>query len=268
MTIRLILEPIVELVGRPSADREAIARWLRATAGTEWTAGGTGNDAEHLCEAGGRTCFWSFARKLDAQGRPVGRDTGPFFGNILKKKHVSILEHAQFSFLIAGVSRSLTHELVRHRHHSPSQLSQRYVDQCDPEVDLGLVVPVGMLEDHAEWLACKDGMTCLEPTPIAWQFEGWVQGQEAAIGRYRATLARQIARGRDRKKAHDLARYELPEACETRLMLSGNARAWMEAMTKRYSPAAADEIRRLFGVIDGLLAAEMPHVFGGERGEP
>ena len=134
MTPRLILAPTVELVARTTPDEAAIARWLGET---KWTAGGTGTPAERVVEGAARGCYWSYG---------AGRDTPAYFDNILGHEHYSVLEHASFTFAIRGVSRSLTHELVRHRHSSPSQLSQRYCDQADEEIGLGLVVPVAMVE--------------------------------------------------------------------------------------------------------------------------
>ena len=78
--------------------------------------------AEQVVELGGRVCYMSFGK-----GRKSNQE---YIGNILEAKHGSVIEHAVWTFLIAGVSRSLTHELVRHRAgFSFSQLSQRYVDE-------------------------------------------------------------------------------------------------------------------------------------------
>lgn len=183
-------------------------------------------------------CYWSYG---------AGRDTPAYFANILDHEHYSVLEHASFTFAIRGVSRSLTHELVRHRHTSPSQLSQRYCDQTDKSIGLGLVVPVVMLPLHDEWTEL---------------FYRWHNSCLESVDHYVSLCCHLAALGHDRKSAHDAARSLLPEACETRLWLSGNARAWLEAIPKRISPAAAPEIRRLFAAILALLAPEMPHVFG------
>src|SRR5678809_42615 len=80
------------------------------------------SDGETLAEIGGRLCYMSFGK-----GR---KGNAEYLCNIIEQQHFSVLEHANYSFIFTGVSRSLTHELVRHRHFSFSQLSQRYVDHC------------------------------------------------------------------------------------------------------------------------------------------
>ena len=253
MTSRLILAPTVELVARTVPDEAAIERWL---GDTQWTAGGTGTPAERVVEGAARGCYWSYG---------AGRDTPAYFENILGHEHLSVLEHASFTFAIRGVSRSLTHELVRHRHSSPSQLSQRYCDQADEEIGLGLVVPVAMLPMHDKWQAAEDIAGNL--TGDASVFYHWMAACEESIDEYRFLRDHLIATGHDRKSAHDAARSLLPEACETRLWFSGNARAWYEAAEKRTHPSAAPEIRRLFRAVLALLTPEMPLVFGRLAGE-
>ena len=77
---------------------------------------------EQLVEAGGRLCYVSYGK-----GRKTNAE---YIDNIIESKHGSVLEHAVWNFIIAGVSRSFTHELIRHRAGwGYSQLSQRYVDE-------------------------------------------------------------------------------------------------------------------------------------------
>ena len=84
---------------------------------------GESTDGERLAEFAGRLCYMS-------QHNPAKRATREYLENIKKQGHGSVLEHANYSILLEGVSRSLTHELVRHRAgFAYSQLSQRYVDE-------------------------------------------------------------------------------------------------------------------------------------------
>src|SRR5205085_10734218 len=100
---------------------------------------------EKLAEIAGRVCYLSFARP-----RPGGNQA--YLGHILEVGHGSVLEHAVWNFVFTGVSRTLTHELVRHRTGMGySQLSQRYVDESVAEY----VEPYCIAEDpglHALWL--------------------------------------------------------------------------------------------------------------------
>lgn len=88
--------------------------------------------AQHIAEFAGRACYQSWSRP-----NPDTATNAAYLAHILEVGHESVLEHGVASFYVTGVSRSLTHELVRHRHLSPSQLSQRYVDSADA----GIVVP-------------------------------------------------------------------------------------------------------------------------------
>ncbi|HYT93896.1 MAG TPA: FAD-dependent thymidylate synthase, partial [Gemmataceae bacterium] len=125
MDIRILLEPTVYLVGRQVVDQAEVDRFL-ADHGVAWQTD-TEVAAEHLVEVAGRTCYMSFARP-----RPGGNKT--YIDHILEVGHGSVLEHAVWNFLFVGISRSCSHELVRHRAgFGFSQLSQRYVDESVAE---------------------------------------------------------------------------------------------------------------------------------------
>src|SRR5580704_16597079 len=110
---------------------------------------GPSTDGERLAEFAGRLCYMS-------QSNPAGRSTRDYLENIKRQGHGSVLEHANYTMLLEGVSRSLTHELVRHRAgFAYSQLSQRYVD----ESRAAFVVPPAMIGDaglEAAWRAQID----------------------------------------------------------------------------------------------------------------
>src|SRR3954462_951618 len=123
--IRVIREPQVYVVGRQAVGDAEIDRFL-GDHGVAWQTD-TEVAAEVLCETAGRVCYMSFARP-----RPGGNSV--YLGHIKEVGHGSVLEHAVWDLLFSGVSRSLTHELVRHRAGMGySQLSQRYVDESVAE---------------------------------------------------------------------------------------------------------------------------------------
>src|SRR5437660_12883512 len=107
-------EPRVTLIARP--------QFLRPDhLPVQWK--GDASDGERLAEFAGRICYMS-------QHNPVGRTTAEYLENIKKQGHGSVLEHAVYVLLLEGISRSCSHELVRHRAgFGHSQLSQPYVDQ-------------------------------------------------------------------------------------------------------------------------------------------
>ncbi len=140
-----------------------------------------------------------------------------------------MLEHASVSFYITGVSRSCTHELIRHRHFSYSQLSQRYV----PEYESQVVVPPGMEDDPElrEILTAAADASRATYTELLTKLEAKFADQPNAVLR--------------RKQARQAARAVLPNATETRIVVTGNYRAWRHFIAMRASEHADVEIRRL-----------------------
>ena len=121
--LKIVRDPKVYLVGRQVTDDSAISTFL-ADEGVTWQTD-TEVGAERLAEIAGRVCYMSYGK-----GRKTNQE---FLGHIIDVGHGSVLEHGVWSFVVTGVSRSFTHELIRHRHFSYSQLSQRYVDESDSD---------------------------------------------------------------------------------------------------------------------------------------
>src|SRR5256886_5221628 len=129
--------PRVTLIARPEFLEPEHLR-------VQWQGGASAG--ERLAEFAGRVCYMS-------QHNPANRSTAEYLENIKKQGHGSVLEHAVYVLLIEGISRSCSHELVRHRAgFGYSQLSQRYVD----ESHAAFVMPPAILGDaqlEAEWQA-------------------------------------------------------------------------------------------------------------------
>nr|MDT0666737.1 FAD-dependent thymidylate synthase [Micromonospora sp. DSM 115978] len=110
----------------------------------DWTTDADGGQA--LAEFAGRACYQSWSKP-----NPATATNASYLRHILEVGHMSVLEHATVTLYLTGVSRSLTHELVRHRHFSYSQLSQRYV----PEQGSAMVEPEVIASDpelHAQFV--------------------------------------------------------------------------------------------------------------------
>src|SRR6266849_1175018 len=123
--IRVIREPAVYLLGRQNVDDAELDRFLQDH-GVSWETD-TEVAGEALNEVAGRVCYMSFAKP-----RPGGNQV--YLHHILEVGHGSLVEHADWNFVFTGVSRTLTHELIRHRAGwAYSQLSQRYVDESVAE---------------------------------------------------------------------------------------------------------------------------------------
>ncbi|MBV9592272.1 MAG: FAD-dependent thymidylate synthase, partial [Actinobacteria bacterium] len=143
--------------------------------------------------------------------------------------HLSVLEHGSVTFYLTGVSRSLTHELIRHRHFSYSQLSQRYV----PERQAGMIEPDVIAEDpelHAKFLEASDAAVRA--------YTELLEGLEKRFADVEHATLR-------RKQARQAARALLPNATETRIVVTGNYRAWRHFIAMRASEHADVEIRAL-----------------------
>lgn len=208
------------------------AEWLEPQQGTA--------HAEYITEFAGRACYQSFHRP-----NPATATTEDYLRRTLfEQGHFSILEHASATFYITGVSRAFTHELIRHRHLSYSQLSQRFVD----EADANIVVPPALREDEEvrRFLAGKasdirtdylDLVGALEPFDLS------------------------------TKQIREAARAVLPNMTETRIVVSGNLRAWHEVVERRTAPDADAEMRQVMGMVRDQLTTIAPTIFPEEGHE-
>jgi thymidylate synthase (FAD) len=207
-----------------------------------WSTDAEGGPA--LVEFAGRACYQSWSKP-----NPRTATNASYLRHIIDVGHFSVLEHATVSFYISGVSRSCTHELIRHRHFSYSQLSQRYV----PEDDSRVVLPPGM-EDDPElqeiFVAAADASRATYSDLLA-RLEAKFAGDEPA-GRPSAVR---------RKQARQAARAVLPNATETRIVVTGNYRAWRHFVAMRASEQADVEIRRLAIACLRQLTDVAPQVF-------
>ena len=193
-----------------------------------------------LAEFAGRACYQSWTKPNPATATNAG-----YLRHILEVGHLSVLEHGTVSMYLTGVSRSLTHELIRHRHFSYSQLSQRYV----PERDAAFVEPGVIAEDpalHALFTEAADAALKA--------YTDLLEGLEKRFADVpNATLRR--------KQARQAARSVLPNATETRIVVTGNYRAWRHFIAMRASEHADVEIRDLAIMCLKILQAEVPNVF-------
>lgn len=189
---------------------------------------------QSVIELAGRTCYAAYGRKNEKTDSHEG-----YIGNMISQAHWSVAEHASVTFHIQGISRAETHELVRHRHLSFSQESQRYVVVQRPyRVAL-----------HPTLLKAYDKEDLLDT--LICDFE------------YVETLYNELReKGYNRKQASEAARAFLPNAAATEITVTGNLRSWVEFVSKRDSDAADAGIRKLAQAIGDQLSVMFPEVFG------
>src|SRR4051812_32761836 len=181
-----------------------------------------------------------------SQKNPANRPTREYLENIKKQGHGSVLEHANYSLLLEGVSRSLTHELFRHRAgFGYSQLSQRYVDE--PEATF--VMPPAIVGDVALEKKVR--------AQIKAEQRSYVKLVEHLMERY-GWVADKVHR---RKMAREAARGVLPNSTETKIVVTANARAWRTMLELRSSEGAELEIRRCAVAMLKILGKETPAFF-------
>jgi thymidylate synthase (FAD) len=228
--VEIIRAPRVSLIARPEFLEPEHLR-------VQWR--GEGSAGERLAEFAGRVCYMS-------QGNPANRTTPEYLENIKQQGHGSVLEHAVYVLLIEGISRSCSHELVRHRAgFGYSQLSQRYVD----ESHAAFVVPPALLGDpalEAEW-----------ERQVSEAQAAYVRAVEGLMQRY-AWVADKVHR---RKMAREAARSVLPNATEVKIVVSANARAWRTMLELRCGEGAELEIRRMAIACLRVLQREAPALF-------
>lgn len=219
-----------------------------SSAAADWDPTGRIEDAELLVEFAGRACYQSWSN-------PSGRDNAEYIGNIIGQGHFSVLEHASASFYIEGVSRSLTHEIVRHRHFSFSQQSQRFVNLANAKY----VVPPAL----AELLGEPSGVMSL-PT-VQQELDMLMRQTLITYERLADFLQR---KNLTRKQAREAARAVLPNMVETSIVVTGNHRTWREFIQKRFTPYADAEIRELAGLLLTELRAVAPAIYQDIPEEP
>jgi len=182
------------------------------------------SNAEKLIEAAGRTSYLSFDKE--------GKDTEKrFIRMLVKSGHHSVLEHAHATFRISGASRSFTHQLVRHRLCSIIQQSQRYVD----ESSFNYVEPDSIKNNQQAHSVFIDFMN---------------KAKEAYLK----------LNGLKIKKED--ARYVLPNAVESQVVVSANFREWRHVIDLRGKAQSQWEIRRVAIEILKILKNCAPNVFG------
>lgn len=186
-------------------------------AGFDYTGRPVAADADILAEFAGRACYQSWRRPNPATATVQG-----YIANILDHQHYSVLEHASVTFYLQGVSRALLAELTRHRHLSFSVLSQRFVDESDAE----FVIPPALRDDD-----------------LAHAFLN--EFAETTSNAYLRLVERLTEKGLPRKQAREAARCVLPNMTETKIVVTGNHRAWREVIAKRNNPHADAEIHEL-----------------------
>jgi len=178
-------------------------------------------DAQKVIEQAGRTCWQSFDKAED-------NSQEGFIRRLLAMEHESPLEHAYATFRIRGCSRAMTHQLVRHRLMAVSQQSQRYVDEKQFEYVVPETMPPEFVDDfHGDMKIIQQ------------MYQKW----------------------RDRGLKKEDARFVLPNACTSEIVVSADFREWRHILKLRLAKKAQWEIRKSCRMMLEILGKHAPACF-------
>ena len=193
------------------------------------------DEPEQVVALAARLCY--AGQDADALLRQIeSKDQRAFVAKVMGMGHESVLEHVSFTFLVTGVSRACLAQLTRHRIASFSVQSQRYVSY---DAGFGYVVPpsIRALGEDAE------REFAAQMAQMQRFYDGWRQRLGAG------------------EAANQDARFALPNACETRLLLTMNARELRHFFSLRMCERAQWEIRALAERMFALCYREAPALF-------
>lgn len=224
-----IVTPRVQLLAHTKIDEKAIGEWMGIQ--------GASTDAETLLTMAGRNCYRSFHRP----NSKTFDDADYLRRTLFCQEHWSIAEHATATLYFTGVSRAFLTELTRHRHLSFSVESQRFINANDANI----VMPPAVREH--DMAARRD----------------FIGRAEECLADYRVTQAR--LDHLPKKQRNEAARALLPNAVETRMVVTGNLRAWHEVIERRAQPDADAEMQQVMRLAKAALNPVSPVIFPKEK---
>ncbi len=195
-------------------------------------------EPEEVVAMAAKLCY-SPANVEDLKQKIETKDQAAFVEKLATIGHLSPIEHVSFTFGVEGISRACSHQLVRHRVASYSQQSQRYVR----EDSFDYVIPPSIKQDA-------------EATKV---FEAFMADAQA---RYTALLKRLEERGFKGEAGNQDARYLLPNAAETKIVITMNARELLHFFRVRCCNRAQWEIREMAERMLALVKTAAPTIFG------
>lgn len=222
--------PNVQLLAHTKIDEKAISEWMGIQDAS--------TDAETLLTMAGRNCYRSFHRP----NANTYDDADYLRRTLFCQEHWSIAEHATATLYFTGVSRAFLAELTRHRHLSFSVESQRFIDADN----INIVVPPAVRASEDPYV-----------------LRNFANAADEAITAY--MIARDDLEGLPKKQRNEAARGLLPNCVETRMVVTGNLRAWHEVIDRRTKPDADAEMQQVMRLAREALHAVSPIIFPKEK---
>jgi thymidylate synthase (FAD) len=252
------VKPSVKLIVRPQIDTLTLSDYLADIGADDRPAGivdlNTRFDGEVLVEFAGRLCYRSFKPGLNVNVTKVREDNEVYLNNILSSKHGSVLESSYYVFILANVSRVLTHELVRHRVGvSFSQESGRFVRMTD----IPMWIPEWAEKDEALMKNIELYMRHTET------FQQWMEEH--------FDLDNPKANFNKKKAMTSFMRRFAPFGHASNIVFGANIRSLRHTIEMRTSVHSEEEMRLVFKKIYDIMIQEAPVLFGdfvvNENGE-
>ena len=194
---------------------------FRPPADVPWETDADGGQA--LVEFAGRAVYEAWDKPNPATATNRG-----YVQHVLQVGHLALLEHSTVTLYVTGISRAVAAELVRHRHLSFSQLSGRHVPDRAAVVEPGAIAADPEL--HERFLAASQAALDAYGSLLDGLEERFADAPNAPLRR---------------RQARQAARAVLPNALESRLVVSGNYRAWRHFVGMRGSDSADGEMRQV-----------------------
>lgn len=205
-----------------------------------------GGGPEEIVAAAGKLCY-SKVGANEILEKMSEEDINKFLDRLTNLGHYSPFEHASFTFVIEGISRTCSHQIVRHRIASYSQQSQRYVDLQDT---IKIIIPKEIENDEK----IKERYI----NSIMQDYDAYVEIIARLTDKYiKSGMKESMAK----KKALEDARFALPNACETKMVMTMNARSLMNFFEKRCCNRAQWEIKEVADQMLDLVLEVAPLLF-------
>lgn len=196
-------------------------------------------NALSIINAACRQCYSAkSASQIFKDGKDNEKSQEEFISQVVSSGHESPLEHVKFTFAIEGVSRALTHQLVRHRIASYSQQSQRYVK----ESAFDYIIPPSIEED-------------------AEMKKEYIETMNKIQESYNRLIKNFEKKGSKGESANQDVRFVLPQAAETKIVVTMNCRELMHFFNERCCARAQWEIRNLAKEMLKICKEKLPAVF-------
>lgn len=238
------IEPKAIHLGQTTTDEQGLAEYLDAIGTPDWHTDAP-SDSEALVEVIGRVCYRSFAVGLNPNVTRVREGNAPYVENVERQRHGALVEHATDTYILLGVSRVVTHQIVRHRVGTAySQESGHYVR----------VEGVNMRFPHVFASHPK-------AAEILARFEADIARVEDTQNWLAKTLDIDNQDFATKKKYTTAMRRLVPDGIASALVISANHRSWRWMIELRTERSNDEEIRQIFADVFEQQHSRYPNIY-------